>query len=436
MVVLTGAGISTSAGIPDFRGPAGVWTAEACGKVLPEGTPLEFAHPTFSHMALVALQVTRMLVLELLDLLTTVQERGMIDAVISQNIDGLHLRSGFPSCCLYELHGNSFMERCRRCRKTHFRPFDVKGMSFKPTGRVCEGVQSAATRVKRERDGDRAAGAGEIVACRGALHDFMLDWGDALPSVELRASERLCRRALCLLCLGTSLYINPCGLLPTRTKKAGGSVAIVSLSATAQDGIADIVSRAEADAFMAQLCNQLSVAVPCFVPSLSFYVAQACVRASAPEDNLVHWRIGISACSDGQPSPMPHIALATVRVWPCEGGCVSSGEHRRWTFEGVAAAAAGCPLRLCVEIVWHRFLSPGSAAVNDASVIELLLSPGPFSLPSATALTTHDSVAAVSGVQQSQGWHRIARCNCSLVFVEPVFCSCSCAGAFAAIARC
>ena len=57
VVVLTGAGISTAAGIPDFRGPQGVWTAEAHGTAAPAGTPLEFAQPTFSHMALVALQV-------------------------------------------------------------------------------------------------------------------------------------------------------------------------------------------------------------------------------------------------------------------------------------------------------------------------------------------------------------------------------------------
>jgi hypothetical protein len=57
VVVLTGAGISTSAGIPDFRGPGGVWTAEACGAAAPQGTSLDFAQPTFSHMALVALQV-------------------------------------------------------------------------------------------------------------------------------------------------------------------------------------------------------------------------------------------------------------------------------------------------------------------------------------------------------------------------------------------
>jgi mono-ADP-ribosyltransferase sirtuin 6 len=214
--VLTGAGISTAAGIPDFRGPSGVWTAEAYGRAAPEGTSLELAQPTLTHMALVALQ-----------------GRGVIDAVISQNIDGLHLRSRLPPHCLHELHGNSFMERCRRCRKTHFRPFDVKGMSFKPTGRWCEGVKSAAARLKRARDSDGHAGGAAIEACGGALHDMMLEWGDALPPAQLKESERLCKHALCLLCLGTSLYINPCGLLPTRTKKAGGKVAIVALSGTA-----------------------------------------------------------------------------------------------------------------------------------------------------------------------------------------------------------
>jgi NAD-dependent SIR2 family protein deacetylase len=362
----------------------------------------------------------------LLDLLMPMQARGLIDAVISQNIDGLHLRSGLPPSCLYELHGNSFMERCRRCRKTHFRPFDVKGMSFKPTGRLCEGVQCAASRVKRERvkrerdsDSDGVVGSDDIVACRGALHDFMLDWGDALPSVELRASERLCRSALCLLCLGTSLYINPCGLLPNRTKKAGGSVAIVSLSATAQDGIADIVSRAEADEFMSQLCSQLNVAVPCFVPSLCFYVAQASVRASDPEDDFVYWRVCVSACSDGQPSPLPHLLRAAVRVWPCEGGCVSSGNFGRWTFEGATALAAGFPLRLSVELVWHSFLSqrsPAAAPGNDLSFIELELSPAAASMTSSSPQTTQHSGAAVPGLQQSQDWHRIGRYACPPAF--------------------
>ena len=312
VVVLTGAGISTAAGIPDFRGPHGVWTAEACGRAAPGGTSLEFAQPTFSHMALVALQVPMMLKLRaVFDIVTPVQGQGVVDAVISQNIDGLHLRSGLPPGCLYELHGNSFMERCRRCHKTHFRPFDVKGMSFKPTGRCCEGLRSAAARQKRARDDD---GSVAFEACGGELHDFMLDWGDALPAAQLKASERLCQRALCLLCLGTSLYINPCGLLPTRTKKSGGKVIIVSLSATAQDAIADVVSHAEADEFLAQLCTQLDVRVPRFVPALTFYVAQACTRAPNSAGHTVNWRVAVSACSDAQLSPLPHLLRATARV--------------------------------------------------------------------------------------------------------------------------
>ena len=325
VVVLTGAGISTAAGIPDFRGPVGVWTAEAHGRAAPGGTALELAQPTAAHMALVALQVPPPPACALRFALMMLQGRGMVDAVISQNIDGLHLRSGLPPHCLFELHGNSFMERCRRCRKTHFRPFDVRGMSFKPTGRWCEGVKSAAAVAKkRARDGDGRAGAagGGVEACGGALHDFMLDWGDALPPQQLKESERLCQRAMCLLCLGTSLYINPCGLLPVRAKKAGGKVAIVALSGTAQDAVADIVSHAEADVFMSLLCSELNVDVPRFVPSLTFYVAQACTRLPAAEDSCLsqlQWRIAVTACSDGQPSPLPPLIRAVARVRPIGG---------------------------------------------------------------------------------------------------------------------
>jgi hypothetical protein len=238
----------------------------------------------------------------------------------------------------------------------------------------------------------------------------MLDWGDPLPPSELKASERICRRALCLLCLGTSLYINPCGLLPTRTKKAGGHVAIVSLSETAQDEVADMVSRCEADAFMTLLCGQLRVAVPAFVPTLTFYVAQACVRASASDD-AVRWRVVVSACSDGQPSPLPHLARAAVRARGSGGdadACVSSGKLDRWTFEGTGVAAGSAPLRLSLQLAWHSVLS--RSAGDDVSVIELELSPAPDSLSTGAPSTARNSGHAL---QQSQGWHRIGRCACA-----------------------
>ncbi|XP_017154670.1 NAD-dependent protein deacetylase Sirt6 isoform X2 [Drosophila miranda] len=87
VVFHTGAGISTSAGIPDFRGPKGVWTLEKKGEIPKLNTSFDKATPTKTHMALRALV-----------------EAGYVQYVVSQNIDGLHLRSGLKRRYLSELH--------------------------------------------------------------------------------------------------------------------------------------------------------------------------------------------------------------------------------------------------------------------------------------------------------------------------------------------
>ncbi|CAF0714785.1 unnamed protein product [Brachionus calyciflorus] len=122
-IVYTGAGISTAASIPDYRGPNGLWTMLEKGvKIdMPDFSSVE---PTFSHMAL----------FELL-------KNGMVSHIVSQNCDGLHLRSGIDRLKLSELHGNCLVEKCPQCHKEYLRLFDVtEKTAFRKhtTGRFCK----------------------------------------------------------------------------------------------------------------------------------------------------------------------------------------------------------------------------------------------------------------------------------------------------------
>ena len=130
-VVYTGAGVSTSARIPDYRGPQGIWTqhkrgahnASSAARAQLMAMPFEDARPTAAHLALAELH-----------------RRGHIAAIVSQNVDGLHLRSGVPAAALCELHGNVFRERCAACGAEPLRGFDVTARSAyhrHGTGRAC-----------------------------------------------------------------------------------------------------------------------------------------------------------------------------------------------------------------------------------------------------------------------------------------------------------
>ncbi|CAH1796340.1 unnamed protein product [Owenia fusiformis] len=228
IVVHTGAGISTASGIPDFRGPNGVWTLEKEGKSPTVDVTFESAKPTLTHMALVALE-----------------QAGMVKYVITQNIDGLHIKSGFPRNRLSELHGNMFIEECDKCKTQYIRRTPVPTMALRPTGNNC-------TQVKRRN------------ICRGRLHDTILDWEDALPDEDLDNATTHAKKADLSICLGTSLQIIPSGNLPLLAKKNGGKLVIVNLQPTKHDKKCHLKIHSYVDTVMCKLCKKLGIDIPTY----------------------------------------------------------------------------------------------------------------------------------------------------------------------------
>ncbi|XP_069833997.1 NAD-dependent protein deacylase sirtuin-6 isoform X2 [Dendropsophus ebraccatus] len=256
VVFHTGAGISTSCGIPDFRGPNGVWTLEEKGLNPKFDTTFETACPSVTHMALLQLQKV-----------------GVLKFLISQNVDGLHLRSGFPRDNLAELHGNMFVEECKKCGKfpvlrwevlsrgavmgsqkqdypQYVRDYVVGTMGLKPTGRFCDVPKVRGLR-----------------ACRGKLIDTILDWEDSLPDKDLNLADEACRKADLAITLGTSLQIKPSGNLPLLTKRKGGKLVIVNLQPTKHDRCADLRIYGYVDEVMSLLMQSLDLKIPVWTGS-------------------------------------------------------------------------------------------------------------------------------------------------------------------------
>jgi len=225
-VVLTGAGISTASGIPDFRGPNGIWTKEkekkkpnarkrkrpdACETSEKETGDDLFAHalPTLTHRAITRLAMDR-----------------KIKYCVTQNVDGLHRRSGLSRDHHSTVHGCVFTEKCAKCGCEYFRNKELGGLSFQPTGNKCD-------------------------ECGGLLHDILLDWED--PVLDMDKVNAECEKADFVLCLGTSLRIEPVGSLPLLAKK----FAIVNLQITPKDERAAHIIRAKVDDIMESLMSNL-----------------------------------------------------------------------------------------------------------------------------------------------------------------------------------
>ncbi len=212
MVVLTGAGISTDSGIPDFRGPQGVWTKNPLAEKLSDiryyvadrevrkaswqsrlEHPAFKAQPNAGHLALVALE-----------------RRGKLHALITQNIDGLHMKAGNSPNLVVEVHGNVHKAICLSCGR--------KGPMQETLDRVRAGEEDPECR-----------------ECGGMLKSDTISFGQALVPEVIDRALTAAQEADLLLAVGSTLQVYPvAGAVPI-AKQAGARIVIMNAQETQFD---------------------------------------------------------------------------------------------------------------------------------------------------------------------------------------------------------
>ena len=234
VVVLTGAGISTDSGIPDFRGPNGVWTRNPAAERLsdiryytadPEVRkaswrarivhPAWGAIPNAGHLALAALE-----------------QRGKLHALVTQNIDGLHLRAGNSPQRVIEVHGNLHHAVCLACNR--------KG----PMQEVLD----------RVRAGEEDPGCKN---CGGILKSDTISFGQALVPEVIDRALQTAREADFLLAVGTSLQVFPVARMVPLAQAAGARIVIVNAQPTQYDELADAVLNDPISTVLPQVCGTI-----------------------------------------------------------------------------------------------------------------------------------------------------------------------------------
>ena len=218
----TGAGVSTESGIPDFRGPSGLWR-----RIPPEVFSIEYFLENPGEVWRLYAQLHRVLAEARPNpghvALAELEQLGLIEAVVTQNIDGLHQAAG--SRRVIELHGSGNRARCLSCGET---------IPLREALKIAE-ERGWPPRCPR---------------CGGLLKPDAVFFGEPLPREALEEAYRLARRARAVLVAGTSLQVYPAALVPEEAARRGARLIIVNLESTPLDWRADVVVRAPTGRFL------------------------------------------------------------------------------------------------------------------------------------------------------------------------------------------
>jgi NAD-dependent deacetylase len=232
LVALTGAGLSTECGVPDFRSPGSPWKVHkpigfaefmASAEMRREAWRRKFTmddlyrgvRPGRGHRALVDLA-----------------GRGQLLMVITQNIDNLHQASGLPADRLVELHGNGSYASCLDCGVRH---------------------ALGPIRERFERDAEPAS----CEACGGIVKSATIAFGQAMPEAPLRAAVEAAAACDLMLVLGSSLVVQPAARLPLLAAGRGAALVIANREPTPLDAAADLVLRADLGSLLQQAVAKL-----------------------------------------------------------------------------------------------------------------------------------------------------------------------------------
>ena len=210
-VVLTGAGISVPSGIPDFRGPKGLWR-----KIDPNIFDIDFFYDSpevsWRYFSEVFSIIEKAKPNPAHRILSRLEKMGYIKTIITQNIDSLHQKAGSRS--VIELHGNAFQTVCLKCG------------AVIPTKKVVEKIFSSEKPLHKD--------------CGGLLKPNVVYFGEPLPGDAVEKAYLDAMHASIFIVIGSSLTVYPAAQLPVIAKENGGYLVIINMGPTAIDEKADL----------------------------------------------------------------------------------------------------------------------------------------------------------------------------------------------------